>query len=75
MLQQELYIFKFESSKESDEEKKLIIENSIGKSKNLNFINLIKKNQFWALYKKYDKKKKIILEYKISKKEMKKIIL
>jgi len=31
MLHQELYIFKFESSKESDEEKKLIIENSIGK--------------------------------------------
>jgi len=69
MQEQELNIFKFESKKDSDKEKKFIIANSFGKSNNLNSINLIKKNQFWALNKKYNKNKEISIEYKINKDE------
>ena len=69
MLENMINIFKFESYKESDEEKKLIIENSFGKSSNQNSIFLMKNNKFWSLNKKYDKKKEISIKYKINKNE------
>ena len=68
MLENMINIFKFESYKESDEEKKLIIENSFGKSSQ-NSIFLMKNNKFWSLNKKYDKKKEISIKYKINKNE------